>query len=459
MIPYRANFILLILASTLMLSRAAVGDSTAPSEVLTPSARSGTTVNLTTYLFAFERVARPGRSPKSIADLEAISRVEAPDGTTKAPDRTWMKSISGLTSKGSELRAVAGRVTVACQQRPWSFQPVEVRRRLRDLMNQLCPTRNRGRALSMESSTPLEQPVVRSVQVCGHGSQSYTLANRRSGSDGLTTVVSASGGTGKGSTVVQGYGAPTTHTGPAVSTRSTVVQGSNHRKRITIEYARPAGQTVTQATPQVHNTPQVTPPPGRVSSFPVVSPAAVKTPPPKPPVVEPPPKAPEVTPRSQGLGLLEMLLIGLGLLMPVGLYALKRRLRNRSREPEAPRVPRCARGLVDPEHQDLAPEAIVLIGRQAASSEDWMRAIRYLFASLLMELTLQGFKVQEFHTNREIAGLMRTGSDSREYYWSAATLFELFFYGERQPVESDFRLFESLVAQCRHALASCGGTP
>ena len=35
-----------------------------------------------------------------------------------------------------------------------------------------------------------------------------------------------------------------------------------------------------------------------------------------------------------------------------------------------------------------------------------------------------------------------------ESFWSAATIFELFWFGQRRPMENDFRMFETWAREC-----------
>ena len=376
--------------------------------------------------------------------LAAALEIQVDSGDTVVVTHAWAED-KALKGGREALDALELRVQVARRRRPAAFEPDEVHRRLVRLLDRLYPTRIRG--LGQEADTP----------VAAGPLEWYTTTG--------TTGAGGGGVIGGGGQPVGGGYVRPAHTrhghphgngggtgGGIVTAVNTTTSTNPYRPHRTVPQqtvqtfqTQPPRSTYTPAqTRQID--PQTTP--VQVQNSRPTEVASV--PPPRPPAVQPPPPPPQplIQPKKSETSWLTVLLLIALALAPVLAYIA---WRARRKGAPAPKVapPRSVADLVDPEHVGLDPAALGAIGRQSAMDEDWMRAMRYLFAALLTYLAQQRqVPIRDWHTNLEIAGLVGRDAKLSESFWSAATIFELFWFGQRQPMENDFRMFEMMARDC-----------
>ena len=446
--------------------------------------------DIPTYIRALQDAARTtGDQSRILDELDGIQTVVSNDGSVTPLDRRWIQAlrIALLDEQSSQVASspnsgpsrewimsipafdrLAERVSASRSSRPRSFEPPEVKRRLRALLQRLHPSRYRGLNASPGESTPFRTSYSPGSGRVIQASVGGGVASSGSGGFGGISSVGAGGhlsgpGAGTGSSALThttGPNAPRTRpvdrrlqaavpptsTKPHQATHQATHQANTTPSRPSRTVIHPTPTPLTGAPPPV--SPVMTP-----SRSPTVLIGNIK----RPPTIEPvqPALPPPPPPSREGIGILGLLAMAVLLVVPVLALAAQRRRRPVAgpllRQPQS----KAAQDLIDPEHRALAPGRIHQIGIDFAVKEDWTRAMRYLFAALLSDLTRAGFPVRDFHTNRDIACLTGWGPRARESYWAATTLFEIFFYGERQPVENDYTLFQSLVGRCRESLGEC----
>lgn len=395
--------------------------------------------SLDAYVLA---VRAAGDDPSKLGGTRAVQF-----GGESVPLETGWTRFGASQASRETLKALEGRVDVARLARPTAFSPQEIRRRLSNLLDRLYPSRVRAMGAAAD------EPVKVDPQYSTHGT---VHAGHVAGS-GCCGVVHTYGGTASGGSGGYSGGGST-----VVST----TRRTHHTRRTTTTHSTSTATqvSVNQGSSQATNPAKNyeirhTPPPQRIEQHQTTQPAQTTsslptevalTPPPKPPAVTPPPPPPTTITQveKKGVSWITVILAVLLAALPVAAY-MYWRSRKQPAAPPPVAPPKSVADLVDPEHVGLGSVALGQIGRKSAEEEDWMRAMRYLFAALLTFLAEQRrVPIRDFHTNREIAGLVGADAKLAENFWSAATIFELFWFGQKRPMENDFRMFEMMAREC-----------
>lgn len=395
--------------------------------------------SLDAYVLA---VRAAGDDPSKLGGTRAVQF----GGESVLLETGWTRFGASQASRET-LKALESRVDVARLARPTAFSPQEIRRRLSNLLDRLYPSRVRAMGAAADEPVKVDAQywthgTVHAGHVAGSGccGVAHTYGGTASGGSG--------GYSGGGSTVVSTT-RRTHHTRRSTTTRSTSTATQVSVNQGSSSVTNPA------KTYEVRHTP----PPQRVEQRQTTQPALATvsrptevalTPPPKPPAVTPPPPPPTTITQveKKGVSWITVILAVLLAALPVAAY-MYWRSRRQPAPPPPVAPPKSVADLVDPEHVGLGSVALGQIGRKSAEEEDWMRAMRYLFAALLTFLAEQRrVPIRDFHTNREIAGLVGADAKLAENFWSAATIFELFWFGQKRPMENDFRMFEMMAREC-----------
>ena len=395
-------------------------------------------VDLDEYL----RVVREANDdPSRLANAHGIL---LPTGELVSLETGWTRWHASLASKES-LRALESRVEVARYARPTAFQPDEIRRRLSSLLDRLYPSRVRALGAAADEPVKVDPTEWRSGYV-GSGT-----GYAGGGSGGGPWVGSGGGFAGGSHGYGGGYNSGSTHASNSRPGNSSGSRGGSHHATHQVQTHQ-----LNQPTASNVNPVQPTTQPAQTNYSRPTEVAVV--PPPRPPAVEPPPPppAPMIKPETKTTSWLTVLMWMLLFALPVVAFMVWR-ARQKGQKAPTLKPPKSVADLVDPEHVGLGAGELGAIGRSAAVDEDWMRAMRYLFASLLTYLAEQRrAPIKDWHTNREIADLVGRDAKLAESFWSAATIFELFWFGMRRPMENDFRLFETMARDCMSRMPEVG---
>lgn len=370
-----------------------------------------------------------------------------PPGDERVPDFV-VKEQSGGTEPvhGASMRrgttflfpAARSRVEPVLQERPAGHQPDQLRHALDSLLRQLFPVEYvsiRGTwIVALEASTAYHGSGTSHAASVG----GYRYAPGRAGDYTGPTVGTSSYGR---------VGVPSSGTSlvrvPPV--RSSPSRPGHQSTRPVLPAA-----TIPAAVP-VPATPAIEPARPRPAIPPVVPRLLPRPPPPPPPPRPATPSAPSESsmPWTWVLGAM----VAAAMLVIAG-----RNYRSAVRPGEKANRNIDILGLLDPADRELASERIREVARHAAEDEDWLKAMRYRFAGLLLALeSSRVLQLSGWQTNLEIVESLAPKPRVAESFWATATVFELFFFGNRRPTGSDFSMFSMLLEDCLATLRGEGG--
>ena len=111
------------------------------------------------------------------------------------------------------------------------------------------------------------------------------------------------------------------------------------------------------------------------------------------------------------------------------------------------------KGIVEPEHVNLPAPQLRNIATKAKVERDWFKALRYLWASILVELEATGrLRVMAHATNLELVASLRGPAKAQALFGFLAGTFDLHFYGKLEVLEDDFRECEGAANKLRQVL-------
>jgi hypothetical protein len=155
---------------------------------------------------------------------------------------------------------------------------------------------------------------------------------------------------------------------------------------------------------------------------------------------------PEESPAPAPLLCLMLAVIALGL--PTSLALLRYHARGRTM---ASRL--VLDDLAEPELVELGARALKGAALVASSERDWLRALRYEMASLLVDLEAWGLiRPVSARTNRELAGTMQAKPDVVAAFDRLAASFDAHWYGRQPVTEEDVLGFSAGAAELRTRL-------
>ncbi len=110
-------------------------------------------------------------------------------------------------------------------------------------------------------------------------------------------------------------------------------------------------------------------------------------------------------------------------------------------------------GIVEPEHVALAAPELRVIAKKAKVQRDWFKALRYLWASTLVDLEASGrLRIHPAATNLELVSALRGSAKAQALFGFLAGTFDLHFYGRLEVNEEDYRECEEAASRLRQVL-------
>jgi len=111
------------------------------------------------------------------------------------------------------------------------------------------------------------------------------------------------------------------------------------------------------------------------------------------------------------------------------------------------------KGIVEPEHVGLAAPELRTIATRAKVDRDWFKALRYLWAAVLVELEAAGrLRIESAATNLELVAALQAPAKAQAVFAFLAGTFDLHFYGRIDVTEEDYRECDEAVVRLRDVL-------
>jgi hypothetical protein len=336
-----------------------------------------------------------------------------------------------LVHVAAELEALESKLTDPRDKGTSPLSPDRVRRELHRLLRELRPPQRDEEPVQVKQgyTTHFRGTYRGTGGRAGHGSSGYRRSRPPRRGSGRATVPSR--GTARNVTPTtrepsQGQTPPprrsvaTIHRDAVTVPRKIVPVPA---PRVVVVSARPASAATTGAA---------SPAPGATTKAPLRAGIAHAT--------------PEESPDPAPLLCLMLAVIALGL--PTSLALLRYHARGRT---VASRL--VLDELAEPELVELGARALKGAALIASSERDWLRALRYEMASLLVDLEAWGLiRPVSARTNRELAGTMQAKPGVVAAFDRLAATFDAHWYGRQPVTEEDVLGFSAGAAELRTRL-------